>query len=130
MNRRVSLVLVWLAACGVALITGFGLLNVMAQGAEVSWATQLPRSVITVPMICVIVFWGVVRATGVPLQPLPTFTFGALAVYLALFVVGRILTSVAVDPTLVIVCVIALLMALAWVAVRSANRRMPRRREE
>ena len=129
MTRKASLALIWLAACLIAMITGFGLLSVMVQGADVSWSTQLPRSVVTVPMICVIVFWGVVRATGVPLQPLPTFTFGALAVYLALFVVGRILTAVAVDPTLVIVLVIAILMALAWIAVRAADRQMPRRRD-
>ncbi|RYH01827.1 hypothetical protein EU805_11575 [Salipiger sp. IMCC34102] len=126
MTRFGSLLLIWFAACVIAVIAGLGLLSVMVPGDDVSWATRLPRRAITVPMICVIVFWGVVRASGVHLSPVPTFTFGGLAVYLALFVIGRILVSVPISPVLVLGLVLAILMALAWIAVRSAARRMPR----
>ncbi|KQI67837.1 hypothetical protein AN189_13750 [Loktanella sp. 3ANDIMAR09] len=125
MTQTWQLLLIWLAACVIAVIAGFGLLNIMVQDTEISYATELPRSVVTVPMICVIVFWGVVRAAGVLLEPVRTFTFGGLAVYLALFVVGRVLVSVAIDPVFVLVLVLVILMTLGWIAIRGAARAMP-----
>ena len=117
------LVLVWLAACTVSAIAGLGLLSIMVSDAPVNWSTEIPRRAMTVPMICVIVFWGVVRAAGVRLEPLRTFTFGGLAVYLALFVVGRVLSSVAVGPRVAMLSMLAALMALGWSAVWRADRR-------
>ncbi|MBS1303144.1 hypothetical protein [Loktanella sp. SALINAS62] len=122
MTRTWQLILIWLAACIIAAIAGFGLLSIMVQDSQISYETQMPRSVVTVPMICVIVFWGVVRASGVKLEPVRTFTFGGLAVYLALFVVGRLLSTVAISPMLVVLIVTGLLMLMAWIAIRAAAR--------
>ena len=122
MTRTPRLLLIWAAAVAVAAVAGLVLLNVMVTDAQVTWSTRIPRRAMTVPMICVIVFWGVARASGVRLEPLRFFTFGGLAVYLALFVVGRLLVSIAIAPGLAVGLMLAAVAWLGWLAIRQADR--------
>lgn len=50
----------------------------------------LPTIAIMTPMIAVVVFWGVVRVMNVPIDPLRTFLFGAIAIYSLLYLCGRL----------------------------------------
>ena len=132
MTGTPRLLLIWAAAVAVSAVAGLVLLNVMVTDATVTWSTRIPRPAMTVPMICVIVFWGVARAAGVRLEPLRFFTFGGLAVYLALFVVGRVLVSIAIAPGLAVVLMLAAVAWLGWLAIRQAARagRAPRRKRD
>ena len=125
MTLQKRLVLIWAVACVVAVTIAAAALAVMMPDGSVSYATELPRSAITAPMIAVVVFWGVVRACGVPLDPMRTFVLGGLAVYGVLYFIGRVLAVSGVSPMLVLIANLAALMALAWWAVQSAqpNRR-------
>jgi hypothetical protein len=60
------------------------------------------------------VFWGIVRACGVPLDPMKTYVFGALAVYGMLYLVGRVLAVTVISPPLVLAVNLIALMSLAW----------------
>lgn len=110
-------------ACTVAVALAVLVLTVMVPATNISYATQVPRSAITVPMIAVVVFWSIVRASGVQLAPVPTFLFGAIAVYGLLYGAGRMIAlagtnsiaTVAVTATAVLV-----LVGAAFVAIRKA----------
>ena len=120
MTAEPRLVLIWAVACVASVLLAFGALLVMIPDGDVSYATELPRSAVTTPMIAVVAFWGIVRATGIPLDPIRTFVLGGLAVYTLLYVVGRILAVSGVSPLLVLVLNLALLMALAWLSISHA----------
>lgn len=121
MTPRIRLVLIWFAASVLAIVAAFVALSVMVDETTISYATELPRSAVTVPMIAVVVFWGIVRACGVRLAPMRTFVLGGLAVYALLYLVGRVLAVTGLSPLLVLVVNLAALMGLAWVAVISAD---------
>ncbi|MBU0781208.1 hypothetical protein [Loktanella salsilacus] len=114
MSRRPPLVLIWAVACIAAVLVAFGALVVMIPSGTVSYATEMPRSAVTAPMIAVVVFWGIVRACGVPLDPMKTYVFGALAVYGMLYLVGRVLAVTGISPPLVLAVNLIALMSLAW----------------
>ncbi len=59
----------------------------------ISLDSGLPRSVMTTPMIAVVVFWGVARAAGSNLAPVRTFLFGGIAVYSLLYLCGRLVAN-------------------------------------
>ncbi|MCF7699681.1 hypothetical protein [Loktanella sp. M215] len=120
MTPTPRLVLIWAVACAASVLLAFGALVVMIPDGTVSYATQLPRRAVTAPMIAVVAFWGIVRATGIPLEPIRTFVLGGLAVYALLYVVGRVLAVTGLSPLLVLVVNLAMLMALAWWAISHA----------
>ena len=113
-----------LLICAVACLAALGLsglaLTVMVPDADISYATELPRSAVTVPMIAVVVFWAIVRACGVPLAPVRSFLFGAIAVYGLFYVVGRLISVAEFNPALTLAVSAALLFALAFAAIRKA----------
>lgn len=121
MSPTMRLVVIWIVASVVAVLAAFGALSVMVHDMPISYATELPRSAVTVPMIAVVVFWAIVRAAGVPLAPMRTFVLGGLAVYALLYLVGRVLAVTGFSPILVLIVNLAALMGLAWVAVTSAD---------
>ncbi len=125
MTPQPRLVLIWIVACLASVLVAFAALTVMMPDGGVSYATELPRSAVTAPMIAVIVFWSIVRAAGVPLEPMRTFVLGGLAVYALLYFVGRILAVSGVSPLLVLIVNLIALMALAWWAVTTAGPRRP-----
>ncbi|MFZ3581023.1 hypothetical protein ACOI1H_02475 [Loktanella sp. DJP18] len=125
MTRRLPLVVIWAMACVVAIAAALGALIVMIPDGAITYATELPATTYTTPMIAVIVFWGIVRACGVPLEPMRTFVLGALAVYAVLYLVGRIMAVTGFSPLLVWVLNLLVLLALAWWAVAAAGRGRP-----
>lgn len=125
MTQRLPLVVIWALACIIAIAAAFGALIVMIPDGTISYATELPPTTYTTPMIAVIVFWAIVRAFGVPLEPMRTFVLGAVAVYALLYFVGRILAVTGFSPLLVWIVNLLALMALAWWAIVSAGRQRP-----
>ena len=128
MTRRLPLIAIWALACLLAIAAAFGALIVMLpDGAQssITAATELPTSTVTTPMIGVIVFWGIVRACGVPLDPMRTFVLGAVAVYVVLYLVGRVWMVTGFSPLLVWICNLIVLMGLAWWSIVSAGRGKP-----
>ena len=125
MTRRLPLAVIWLLACIVAILAAFGALLVMIPEGNITYATELPATTYTTPMIGVVVFWGIVRACGVPLEPMRTFVLGAVAVYTVIYLVGRVWVITGFSPLLVWVATLVLLMGLAWWAVVSAGRGRP-----
>lgn len=125
MNRRLPLVVIWALACVFAIIAAFGALIVMIPDGMITLPPDVPRTAYTTPMIAVVVFWGIVRACGVPLEPMRTFVLGAVAVYVVIYLVGRVWVMTGLSPALVWAATLALLMALAWWAVASAGRGRP-----
>lgn len=59
----------------------------------------LPMSVMTTPMIAVVVFWGVARVAGSNLAPVRTFLFGGIAVYSLLYLCGRLVANAFMSNT-------------------------------
>ena len=128
MTRTLPLVLIWALACIVALVAAFAALVVMMPDGTLgatTYATEMPATTFTTPMIAVVVFWGIVRACGVPLEPMRTFVLGAVAVYAVIYFVGRIWVVTGFSPLLVWVANLVILMALAWWAVVAAGRGRP-----
>ena len=125
MTRRLPLVAIWALSCILALGAAFGALIVMIPDGAITYATELPPTTYTTPMIAVVVFWGIVRACGVPLEPMRTFVLGAVAVYTVIYLVGRVWVMTGFSPLLVWVATLVLLMGLAWWAVASAGRGRP-----
>ena len=125
MTRRLPLVVIWALACLVAIIAAFGALIVMIPDGAITYATELPPTTYTTPMIAVVVFWGIVRACGVPLEPMRTFVLGAVAVYAVIYFVGRVWVVTGFSPLLVWVANLLILLALAWWAVAVAGRARP-----
>ena len=125
MTRRLPLVLIWAVACVAAILAAFGALLVMIPDGAITYATELPATTYTTPMIAVVVFWGIARACGVPLDPMRTFVLGAVAVYALLYLVGRILAVTGFSPLLVWIVNLLVLVLLAWWAVASAGRGRP-----
>ena len=125
MTQKLPLVVIWLLACIVAVVAAFGALLVMIPEGNITYATELPATTYTTPMIAVVVFWGIVRACGVPLEPMRTFVLGAVAVYTVIYLVGRVWVMTGFSPLLVWGATLVLLMGLAWWAVASAGRGRP-----
>ena len=124
MTPRLPLVVIWALACVVAIVAAFVALLVMIPDGTITYATELPATTYTTPMIAVIVFWGIVRACGVQMEPMRTFVLGAVAVYALLYLVGRVLAVTGFSPLWIWVVNLALLMALAWWAIcHAAGRR-------
>ena len=121
MIRRPPLVLIWALACIAAVLVVLAALAAMIPEGVVSYATEMPRSAVTAPMIAVVVFWGIVRAAGVMLDPMKTFVIGALAVYGMLYMVGRVLAVKGLSPPLVLVVNLVALMSLAWWSIKAAG---------
>ncbi len=121
MTRRRHLVAIWAIACLVAVLVAFAVLLVMIDNVPINYTTELPRHAVTAPMIAVIAFWGIVRAAGVPLDPMRTFVLGGLAVYGLLYLIGRVLAGTGLSPVLVLIVNLAAVMALAWLAVQNAG---------
>ncbi|SEN31091.1 hypothetical protein SAMN04488003_11315 [Loktanella fryxellensis] len=117
------LILIWAVACVAAALAAFAALTVMIPEGDITYATALPPTTYTTPMIAVVVFWGIVRACGVPLDPMRTFVLGALAVYTLVYAVGRVLAVTGVSPSLAWILTLGVLMAIAWVAVSAAGGR-------
>ena len=125
MTQKLPLVVIWLLACIVAVVAAFGALLVMIPEGNITYATELPATTYTTPMIAVVVFWGIARACGVPLEPMRTFVLGAVAVYTVIYLVGRVWVMTGFSPLLVWIATLVLLMGLAWWAVASAGRGRP-----
>ena len=125
MTQKLPLVVIWLLACIVAVVAAFGALLVMIPEGNITYATELPATTYTTPMIAVVVFWGIARACGVPLEPMRTFVLGAVAVYTVIYLVGRVWVMTGFSPLLVWGATLVLLMGLAWWAVASAGRGRP-----
>ena len=125
MTRRLPLVAIWALSCILALGAAFGALIVMIPDGAITYATELPPTTYTTPMIAVVVFWGIVRACGVPLEPMRTFVLGAVAVYALLYLVGRVLAVTGFSPLLVWAVNLVVLAALAWLAIVMAGRGRP-----
>lgn len=125
MTRRLPLVVIWALACVAALAAALGALIVMMPDGTITYATEMPTTTVTTPMIAVVVFWGIVRACGVPLEPMRTFVLGAVAVYAVIYFVGRVWVVTGLSPLLVWVANLLILLALAWWAVAAAGRTRP-----
>jgi hypothetical protein len=78
----------------------------------------LPTVAIMTPMIAVLVFWGVARAMKVPLDPVRTFLFGAIAIYSLLYLCGRLVGAGLSSQLATLLGAIAL-FGLAYFAVTS-----------
>lgn len=115
------LLLIWAIACVAAALAAFAALTVMIPEGEITYATALPPTTYTTPMIAVVVFWGIVRACGVPLDPMRTFVLGAVAVYTLVYVVGRVLAVTGVSPLVAWFLTLGVLMGLAWAAISAAG---------
>ncbi len=65
----------------------------------ISLDSGLPLSVMTTPMIAVVIFWGVARTAGSNLAPVRTFLFGGIAVYSLLYLYGRLVANAFMSNT-------------------------------
>lgn len=56
----------------------------------VSLNSGLPKVAILTPMLAVVTFWAVARPLGAHLDPMRSFLFGGMAVYITLYAYGRL----------------------------------------
>lgn len=123
MQTRIRLFLICFAAfCIAILIAGLALVGIV-QELPNSLEAGLPRAAVTTPMIGVVVFWGVARAAGVPLDPMRVFLVGGIATYSVLYVLGRLVALSFVVNTTAIFLGALVLFAFAYAAVQASVRR-------
>lgn len=118
MSQRARHVVVCTVAYGAGLIAAMAALIGLVDPQTLNLNGGLPTVAIMTPMIAVVVFWGVVRAMGVPLDPMRVFLFGAIAIYSLLYLCGRLVGAGLSNQTATLLGA-AILYGLAYFAVSS-----------
>lgn len=116
------LILITLGACLLGMAVAAAAAVVMMDGVPRSLNVRVTTPTITTPMIGVIVFWVVVRALRVPLEPVRTFVYGALVVYGTGYLNGLVITFLPISAELALIFAMLVIIAFAYYGVQKADR--------
>jgi len=89
LRRLLITLLAYVAGLALTMVALVGIVDVSSLSIDAG----LPTVAILTPMIAVVVFWGVARVCGVPVDPARAFLGGGIAIYSLLYLCGRLVDN-------------------------------------